>query len=97
MPRKKLRMNSSARNSERGGDRSGARAGQAHAEPERHREREDAAGAGDEQPQQRRAVVAREENGVVKMTGSGFQLGPVVVTRSPLATSRPQMIHAHGS
>ena len=38
-----------------------------------------------------------KENGVVKMTGSGFQLGPVVVTRSPLAISRPQMIHAHGS
>ena len=37
------------------------------------------------------------ENGVVNSTGSGFHDGPSVVTRSPWATSRPQMIHAHGS
>src|SRR5215218_3477164 len=35
--------------------------------------------------------------GVVKMTGSGFHDGPVLVIRSRWATSRPQMIHAHGS
>src|ERR1700754_2887941 len=36
-------------------------------------------------------------NGVVKITGSGFHDGPVVVTRSPCRISRPQMIQAHGS
>ena len=34
---------------------------------------------------------------MVKMTGSGFHDGPVFVTRSRCAISRPQMIHAHGS
>src|SRR3954465_8273993 len=37
------------------------------------------------------------ENGVVKMTGSGFHDGPVMVERSRWATSRPQMIQPHGS
>src|SRR3954452_17153912 len=36
-------------------------------------------------------------NGVVKITGSGFHDGPVLEIRSRWATSRPQMIHAHGS
>ena len=34
---------------------------------------------------------------MVKITGSGFHDGPVVVTRSPCRISLPQMIQAHGS
>ena len=33
----------------------------------------------------------------VTTTGSGFHDGPSIVLRSPWTTSRPQMIHAHGS
>ena len=36
-------------------------------------------------------------NGVVNSTGNGFHDGPVVVTRSPCRTSRPQISQAHGS
>ena len=36
-------------------------------------------------------------NSVVKMTGSGFQVGPPVVCRLMWTISRPQMIQAHGS
>ena len=36
-------------------------------------------------------------NGIVNSTGSGFHDGPVVVTRSTCAISRPQISHAHGS
>ena len=60
LPRKKLRMNSSARTSAAGRDQPGDRAREPLAEPEGHREGEDPAGAGDDQPQQRRAVVAGE-------------------------------------
>ena len=97
LPRKKLRMNSSARNSE------AAAIAPAHGPARRMPSRNAIANA---RMPPARATSSHssgapsspaKENGVVKMTGSGFQLGPVVVTRSPLATSRPQMIHAHGS
>src|SRR3954454_24389309 len=37
------------------------------------------------------------ENTVVNSTGSGFHDEPDIVSRSRCATSRPQMIHDHGS
>src|SRR3954465_3422698 len=37
------------------------------------------------------------EKTVVKSTGSGFHEDPDIVSRSRGATSRPQMIHDHGS
>src|SRR5436305_12681260 len=43
------------------------------------------------------AAWPNTENGVVNSTGSGFQDEPDSVSRLKCATSRPQMIHAHGS
>jgi hypothetical protein len=43
------------------------------------------------------AASPPSENGVVNSTGSGFQEGPATVFSSSRATSRPQLIHDHGS
>ena len=97
LPRKKLRMNSSARISEPAAISPAT--GPARRLPSRK------AIANARMPPAR-ATTSHSSgapssparlNGVVKITGSGFQLGPVVVTRSRCAISRPQMIHAHGS
>ena len=97
LPRKKLRMNSSARNSEPAAIRPAT--GPARRVPSRNaiaKARIPPARATTSQSSGAPSSPARL-NGVVKITGSGFQDGPVVVIRSPWATSRPQMIHAHGS
>jgi hypothetical protein len=43
------------------------------------------------------ASSPNSENGAVNSTGSGFQDGPAVVTRSRWAICRPQISQAHGS
>ena len=97
LPRKKLRMNSSARKSEPAAITPAT--GPARRLPSRN-------AIANARIPPARAIHSHSSgapssparlNGVVKITGSGFHDGPVVVTRSALAISRPQMIHAHGS
>ena len=43
------------------------------------------------------AAAPNGANSVVKITGSGFHVGPPVVTSARCVISRPQMIQAQGS
>ena len=43
------------------------------------------------------AAAPNGANSVVKITGSGFHVGPPVVISVAWTISLPQMIHAHGS
>ena len=43
------------------------------------------------------ALLPNSAKGAVNSTGSGFHDGPPTVERSRWTTSRPQMIHDHGS
>ena len=58
LPRKKLKMNPSASVERAGGDEPGDRSGQATSEAIGHRDRQQPAGAGDDEPRQRCAGVA---------------------------------------
>ena len=72
------------------------RAGKPHSRAEDHRHRHQRARPRDHQPQVRRAPPNRA-NSVVKITGSGFHVGPPVVWRLRWTISRPHTSHAHGS